>query len=73
MLIVRASVPLHRRTRRRVQSAKHWPTARQARLDTFRWANRYNTRRRHSHIGQLGPTTYEAELRTISPTLANAA
>ena len=25
----------------------------------FRWANRYNTRRRHSTIGQVSPNSYE--------------
>lgn len=59
--------------RETLQGAKHWPTARQARLDTFRWANRYNTRRRHSHIGQLSPTAYETALQATSPRLANAA
>ncbi|GAB2734195.1 integrase core domain-containing protein [Kitasatospora kifunensis] len=56
-----------------LQGAKHWPTARQARLDTFRWASRYNTRRRHSHLGHLSPTAYEAILTTRSTTLAQAA
>lgn len=59
--------------RETLQGAKHWATARQARLDTFRWASRYNTRRRHSHLGQLSPTAYEAALRTRSTTLAQAA
>lgn len=36
----------------------------------FRWANRYNTRRRHSAIGNISPNAYEAE-RTA--TLAEAA
>lgn len=36
----------------------------------FRWANRYNTRRRHSAIGNITPNTYEA---TVSATLAEAA
>lgn len=36
----------------------------------FRWANRYNTRRRHSAIGNIAPNTYEAAYLT---TLAEAA
>jgi transposase InsO family protein len=59
--------------RETLQGAKHWPTARQARLDTFRWASRYNTRRRHSHLGHRSPTAYEATLTTKSTTLAQAA
>ena len=36
----------------------------------FRWANRYNTRRRHSAIGRITPNAYEA---AASATLAEAA
>ena len=36
----------------------------------FRWANRYNTRRRHSAIGNIAPNAYEAAL---SATLTKAA
>ena len=36
----------------------------------FRWANRYNTRRRHSAIGNISPNAYEA---ARSATLAEAA
>lgn len=36
----------------------------------FRWANRYNTRRRHSAIGNITPNTYET---AKSATLAEAA
>jgi len=36
----------------------------------FRWANRYNTRRRHSAIGNLPPNTYET---TAPATLTEAA
>ena len=36
----------------------------------FRWANRYNTRRRHSAIGNIAPNTYEA---AHSTTLEQAA
>jgi len=36
----------------------------------FRWAVRYNTRRRHSAIGNISPNTYET---TITATIAEAA
>ena len=36
----------------------------------FRWASRYNTRRRHSAIGNISPNAYEA---TRSAPLAEAA
>ena len=40
----------------------------------FRWANRYNTRRRHSAIGHVSPNTYEAAYAaTASATIAEAA
>ncbi|MGW3565923.1 IS3-like element IS1206 family transposase, partial [Streptomyces sp. NPDC000941] len=29
------------------------------RLAVFRWATRYNIRRRHSRLGQISPITYE--------------
>jgi transposase InsO family protein len=36
----------------------------------FRWANRCNTRRRHSALGNIAPNAYEA---TLSATLMEAA
>ncbi|GAA3756051.1 hypothetical protein GCM10022240_06160 [Microbacterium kribbense] len=40
----------------------------------FRWASRYNTRRRHSAIGQITPNSYEAaHAAATSATLAEAA
>jgi transposase InsO family protein len=59
--------------RETLQGAKHWTTARQARLDTVRWAGRYNTRRRHSRLGQRSPITYENTFHTTSTTLTEAA
>lgn len=59
--------------RETLRHAKHWPTARQARLDTFRWVTRYNTRRRHSSLGQVSPTAYEAAFTTSTTTLTQAA
>lgn len=45
--------------RETLQGAKRWPGARAARLAVFRWVTRYNTRRRHSALGQQSPITYE--------------
>jgi transposase InsO family protein len=59
--------------RETLQGGAAWPTARQARLDTFRWAVRYNTRRRHSRLGQRSPIDYETALTTTPTTLAQAA
>ncbi|WP_412973468.1 integrase core domain-containing protein [Pseudoclavibacter sp. CFCC 14310] len=40
----------------------------------FAWANRYNTRRRHSAIGNISPNTYETNhTATASATLTTAA
>jgi transposase InsO family protein len=55
--------------RETLQGRKRWNGARDARLAVFRWATRYNTRRRHSRLGQISPTTYEQR----STTLATAA
>ena len=55
--------------RETLQGRKHWPGARAARLAVFRWATRYNTRRRHSSIGQISPNSFEQR----SVTLATAA
>ncbi|MEV5047063.1 IS3 family transposase [Streptomyces griseoincarnatus] len=59
--------------RETLQARKHWSSEREARLDAFRWLHRYNTRRRHSHLGQRSPIAYEAALDTTSTTLAQAA
>lgn len=50
--------------------ATTWPDETTCRRDIFRWINRYNTRRRHSHCGNLSPTTYEHQ---HSATLPKAA
>ncbi|OOV12091.1 hypothetical protein SM007_39475 [Streptomyces avermitilis] len=42
-------------------------------LDAFRWLHRYNTRRRHSRLGQRSPVAYETVSRTPPTTLAPAA
>ncbi|MFG2669171.1 IS3 family transposase, partial [Streptomyces sp. NPDC048387] len=55
--------------RETLQGRKSWPDERQARLDAFRWLNRYNTRRRHSRLGHRSPITYEAALEAPPTTL----
>jgi transposase InsO family protein len=59
--------------RETLPGAKHWATARQARFDTFRWASRYNTRRRHSRLGQRSPIAFEATFDEPSTILPEAA
>ncbi|WP_435877637.1 transposase [Streptomyces halstedii] len=55
------------------QGGKSWPNEPEARLDAFRWLHRYNTRHRHSHLGQRSPITYENALQHTPTTLAQAA
>ncbi|MYT98612.1 MULTISPECIES: IS3 family transposase [unclassified Streptomyces] len=59
--------------RETLQGRKTWPTEREARLDAFRWLHRYNTRRRHSHLGQRSPIAYENTFHHTPTTLAPAA
>ncbi|WP_124723541.1 IS3 family transposase [Streptomyces sp. ADI95-17] len=59
--------------RETLKSRKGWPSEREARLDTFRWLTRYNTRRRHSRLGQRSPIAYENALQPPPTTLAQAA
>ncbi|MFD9622364.1 IS3 family transposase [Streptomyces virginiae] len=59
--------------RETLQGRKSWPTEHEARLAAFRWLNRYNTRRRHSRLGQRSPITHETATTTTSTTLAQAA
>lgn len=47
-----------------------FPDAATAYRAVFRWANRYNTKRRHSAIGNIAPNTYET---AVSTTLTDAA
>jgi transposase InsO family protein len=59
--------------RETLQDRKSWPSEREARLDAFRWLHRYNTRRRHSRLGQRSPNAYETASRATSTTLTPAA
>ncbi|MFG3111812.1 IS3 family transposase [Streptomyces tendae] len=59
--------------RETLQGRKSWPTEREARLDAFRWLHRYNTRRRHSRLGQRSPIAFENALHITPTTLAPAA
>jgi transposase InsO family protein len=45
--------------KREILPKRGWPSHRQARLEVFRWLTFYNTRRRHSALGQLSPIAYE--------------
>tara|TARA_R100000365_G_C2726216_1_gene57482 strand:+ start:553 stop:948 length:396 start_codon:yes stop_codon:yes gene_type:complete len=57
-----------------LEAASAFPDQATAYRAVFRWVNRYNTRRRHSAIGQITPNTYEAAYAaTTSATLAEAA
>ena len=59
--------------RETLQGRKSWPTEREARLDAFRWLHRYNTRRRHSRLGQRSPIAFENALHLTPTTLTPAA
>ncbi|MBM9624155.1 IS3 family transposase [Streptomyces zhihengii] len=59
--------------RETLQGRKGWSTEREARLDAFRWLHRYNTRRRHSYLGQRSPIAFEEALQLTPTTLAQAA
>ncbi|GGP39131.1 IS3 family transposase [Saccharothrix coeruleofusca] len=59
--------------RETLQGARSWGSAREARLAVFGWAHRYNTRRRHSHLGQMSPIDYENSLLPTPVTLTPAA
>ncbi|WP_435799148.1 IS3 family transposase [Streptomyces ardesiacus] len=56
-----------------LQGRKSRPGEREARLNAFRWLHRYNTRRRHSRLGQRSPIAFEDALQLTPTTLAQAA
>ena len=45
-----------------LEGREAFPDAATAYRAVFRWANRYNTRRRHSAIGNIAPNAYEAAM-----------
>ncbi|MFE9751463.1 IS3 family transposase [Saccharothrix saharensis] len=59
--------------RETLQGTQIWGSEREARLAVFGWEHRYNTRRRHSHIGQMSPIDYENTLVPTPATLTPAA
>lgn len=59
--------------RETLQGRKSWPDEREARLDAFGWLHRYNTRRRHSRLGQRSPIAFENALHLTPTTLTPAA
>jgi len=48
--------------RETLQGTQNWDSEREARLAAFGWLHRYNTRRRHSHLGHMSPIDYENSL-----------
>ncbi|MFD3621752.1 IS3 family transposase [Streptomyces sp. NPDC058676] len=52
--------------RETLQGKKRWPGAPEARLAVFRWVTRYNTRRRHSKLGQVSPLAFEQRAATLA-------
>jgi transposase InsO family protein len=59
--------------RETLQGARWWDTPHEARLAAFGWLHRYNTRRRHSYLGQRPPIAYEDSLIATSATLPEVA
>ncbi len=55
--------------RETLQGRKRWNSPGEARAAVFRWITCYNTRRRHSTLGQICPIDFEQQ----SATLATAA
>lgn len=54
--------------RETLKGRKAWSSEPEARLDAFRRLTRYNTRRRHSHLGQRSPIAHENTLRPTATT-----
>ncbi|MYQ86318.1 integrase core domain-containing protein [Streptomyces sp. DvalAA-43] len=59
--------------RETLKGRRGWPSEREARLDAFRWLSRYNTRHRHSQLGQRSPIADENTFRPTATTLTKAA
>ncbi|MFD5415633.1 IS3 family transposase [Streptomyces nojiriensis] len=59
--------------RETLKGRKGWSNEREVRLEAFHWLTRYNTRRRHSRLGQRSPIAYENDLQPPANTLAQAA
>jgi transposase InsO family protein len=53
-----------------LQGAAAWSDELTCRREIFRWATRYNTRRRHSWCGQQAPNTYEQQHAATLPQAA---
>lgn len=53
--------------RETLQGRKSWSGAREARHAVLRWVTHYDTRRRHSSIGQISPIAYERRSNTLCP------
>ncbi|MCI0386268.1 IS3 family transposase [Streptomyces sp. CNQ085] len=52
--------------RETLRGARRYDGARACRMAVFRWATRYNTRRRHSANGQQAPIAYEQQSATLT-------
>jgi len=53
-----------------LQGAPTWTDELTCRREIFRWATRYNTRRRHSWCSYLSPNTYEQQQAVTLPQAA---
>jgi len=53
-----------------LQGASAWSDELTCRRDIFRWATRYNTRRRHSYCGHQAPNAYEQQHAATLPQAA---
>ena len=56
--------------RETLAGATTYSDAASCRREIFRWATRYNTRRRHSYLGHQAPNTYETKLADTLPEAA---
>ncbi|WP_329353739.1 integrase core domain-containing protein [Streptomyces sp. NBC_01261] len=62
----RVVLSLPGRLRKTLQGPKRWNGTSEAHPAVFRWATRYNTRRRHSRLGQISPITHEQRSTTLT-------